>query len=128
MADGAEHTHKGVAENSVAQMADMGRLIGIDVGVLDDELAAARSQENRRRFASTSSAIGSPIEARIDISVASDFKRGDALNGSQTSDNSRGDGLRRLRNWRARWNATGMASSPKEACLGCSRVTGISTP
>ena len=38
LAAGAQHAHEGVAERRVAQVADVGRLVGIDVGVLDDDL------------------------------------------------------------------------------------------
>ena len=38
----AQHAHEGVAQDGVAQMADMRGLVGIDVGVLDDDLARDR--------------------------------------------------------------------------------------
>ncbi len=38
----AQHAHERVAQHRVAQMADVGGLVGIDVGVLDDDLAGDR--------------------------------------------------------------------------------------
>ena len=38
----AQHAHEGVAQRGVAQVADVRRLVGIDVGVLDDDLLAGR--------------------------------------------------------------------------------------
>ncbi len=38
----AQHAHERVAQDRVAQMADVRGLVGIDVGVLDDDLAGNR--------------------------------------------------------------------------------------
>ena len=42
VAGGAEQAHKGVAENGVAQVADVRGLVGIDAGVLDERMAHRR--------------------------------------------------------------------------------------
>ncbi len=76
-------------------MADVRRFVGIDVGVLDDDLAAGNGGRGicagqQRR------GIGAAIEADIDVAVAGDFHRGDAGNLSDCRDEIRGDFLRRL--------------------------------
>ena len=35
----AQHAHEGVAQDGVAQVADVRGLVGIDIGVLDNDLA-----------------------------------------------------------------------------------------
>ena len=40
MAGGAQQANEGVAEDRVAQVADVRGLVGIDAGVLDEDLAA----------------------------------------------------------------------------------------
>ena len=75
----AHHAHEGVAEDGVAQMPDVRRLVGIDVGVLDDDLLAGRrgiagvggiAQQSRR--------VSAAIEADVDVTVAGDLERRDA--------------------------------------------------
>ena len=48
---GAQHADEGVAQDGVAQVADVGGFVGIDIGVFDDDLSvgAARRQRRRRR-------------------------------------------------------------------------------
>ena len=41
VAEAAQGADQDVAQNGVPQVADVGRLVGVDVGVLDDDLAAA---------------------------------------------------------------------------------------
>ena len=48
-AAGAQHAHEGVAQHGVAQMADVRGFVGIDVGVLDDDLAWDRLARSRPR-------------------------------------------------------------------------------
>ena len=38
VAEGAQGAHQNVAQDGVSQVADVGRLVGVDVGVLDDHL------------------------------------------------------------------------------------------
>ena len=38
----AHHAHERIAQRGIAQMADVRRFVGIDIGVLDDDLAARR--------------------------------------------------------------------------------------
>ena len=46
LAERAQHADEGVAQRGVPQMADVGRLVRVDVGVLDDDLFGGRA----RRF------------------------------------------------------------------------------
>ncbi len=46
---GAQPPHQQVAEHGVPQVADVGRLVRIDVGVLDDDLARLRRPRRPRR-------------------------------------------------------------------------------
>ena len=39
-AGGAQHAHERIAQNGVAQVSDVRGFVGIDVGVLDDDLVA----------------------------------------------------------------------------------------
>ena len=48
LAGGSEQTHKGVAENGIAQVADMRGLVRIDTGVLDQRVDAAGCRLLRR--------------------------------------------------------------------------------
>ena len=47
---GAQPAHQQVAEHGVSQVADVGRLVGIDIGVLDDDLAGRALAGGRGRL------------------------------------------------------------------------------
>jgi len=49
VAGGALDAGDGIAQDDVAQVADVGLLVGVDAGVLDDHLAAGGGQVQRRR-------------------------------------------------------------------------------
>ena len=53
----AQHAHEGVAQHGVAQVADVGRLVGVDVGVLDDDLLAGRRRAAPARGCSSREAV-----------------------------------------------------------------------
>src|SRR5713226_3126167 len=67
VAASAEHADEGIAEDGVAQMANVGGLVGVDVRMLDDDLAGAgrRSSDSSEQGGSISSAI----ESEIDVAV-----------------------------------------------------------
>src|SRR5258705_2310094 len=95
MAAGAQHAHEGIAQRRVAQMADVRRLVGIDVGVLDDDLLAAGrglfvlATQQRRT-------VPAAVETYVDVAVAGDFHRLHAVDGPDLFHQLRGDFLRRL--------------------------------
>ena len=64
----AEH----VAEHGVAQVADMGRLVGIDVGVLDHHLGAADAAVEQRGV-HQGGGEGAPVEKEVDETGALDL-------------------------------------------------------
>src|SRR5262249_6760629 len=72
----AQGAHENVSENSISEMADMGRLVRIDIGVLDDDLALAarefgRCLEQRRDE-------GAALKREVDVAASFDAHRGDA--------------------------------------------------
>ena len=81
VAAGAQHAHEGIAEGGVAQVADVRRLVGVDVGVLDDDLAAngrgrrgALVRQQRRRE-------GAAVEPQVDVAVAGNLHARHAIDG-----------------------------------------------
>jgi hypothetical protein len=75
----AQHTHEGVAQSGIAQMPDVRRFVGIDVGVLDDDLAACRGCF-RGCGSEQSLPISGAVEADVDVSAAGHFQRRDTRN------------------------------------------------
>ena len=51
-AERAQHAHERIAERGVAQVADVRGLVGIDVGVLDDDLLAGGRAASSAWFSS----------------------------------------------------------------------------
>ncbi len=93
-AGGAQHAHKRVAENGVAQMADMRGLVRVDIGVLDDHLSRAGSGvalEFER-----GAAVGAAVEAHVDVAVSGNLESANAGNRTDLRNQLRGDGPRRL--------------------------------
>ena len=95
MAARAQHAHESVAQGGVAQMADMRGLVGVDVGVLDDDLLARAlrpggfaAQQTRR--------VRAAVQADVDVPVAGHFHGRDAGNGADFLDQLRGNFPRRL--------------------------------
>ena len=97
MAARAQHADESVAQNRVAQVADMRGFVRIDVGVLDDDLAAGiAARPLRRRGVEQRSGVSAAIEPHIDVAVARDFHGRHAGNFADGGDQFRGDLLRRL--------------------------------
>src|SRR5690349_18581290 len=78
---GAQHANEGIAENGVAQVADVRGLVGIDVGVLDNHLAFVMFRifglgggEQRR-------SVVAAVQTNVQVSVAGDLDGCDAING-----------------------------------------------
>ena len=72
MAQPAQHADEDVSENRVAQVTDVGRLVGIDVGVLDDDLSRAR--RGRRDSGKQGADEGPAVEEEIEVAPALDLR------------------------------------------------------
>ena len=90
---GAEHADKGVAQDGVAEMADVGGLIRIDVGMLDDDFfrGGGRMGALSRQ---KSSAVISAIQAEVQVSVSGNFNRGHTFDFADRGRNLSGDRFR----------------------------------
>ena len=102
VAGGAEHAHKGVAEDGVAQVANVGGLVGIDACVLDEDVVAMRGRGRPRhsrpggrryRFGSDFADGGCAINVRIDVACAGDFKASKAGQMAEVGDDGNYDFL-----------------------------------
>ena len=70
MAEGAQGAHQDVAQDGVSQVADVGRLVGVDVGVLDDDLAGVsglRGEHRPLESARIRSSPGSGTEVELTV-------------------------------------------------------------
>ena len=104
MAGGAQQPDEGIAENGIAQMPDVRRLVGIDAGVFDQNLAAdvgrafaIVARDFRLRVAAGQrlrSVIA--LQARVDIAGARHFKPLEAIRQRHFRRNLFGDLARRL--------------------------------
>ena len=68
----AQHADEGVAQDGIAQVSDVGGLVGIDVGVLDDDLLGRPDGLvgwPQQRFA-----VSAAVQAHVDVAVAGDFE------------------------------------------------------
>ena len=74
-----EQAHESVAENCVAQVADVGGFIGIDARVLDENLAGRNFDEWLFVFEYRGGESGA-IHMRIDVTSACNFQFGEAFN------------------------------------------------
>jgi hypothetical protein len=90
----AQHADEGVAQRGVAQVADMRGLVGIDVGVLDDNLSAGGVAVGHDRPQLIR--IGSAVEPDIDVAVAGHLQRCHPRNRPDLGGQLGGDFLRRL--------------------------------
>ncbi len=81
LAGGAEKADEGVSQDGVAEMADMGGLVGVDAGVLDDDVSGLK-----RGFDSGAGGDGfcggRAFEAGVDVSGSGDFECGEAFDGA----------------------------------------------
>ena len=95
----AHHTDECIAQYGVAQMADVRRFIGINVGVFDDDLAGVGASigAGSAGFAGEQGrSVRAAIEADVDVAVAGHFHGCDARNRADVRDEIGGDLLRRL--------------------------------
>ena len=66
-----EHVHEGVAEDGVAQVADVGRLVRVDAGVLDDHVPAhPHGRPGIGHPVGHVAREGSPVEEHVDVAAA----------------------------------------------------------
>ena len=65
-AEEAEALHEGVPQDGVAQVTHVGRLVGVDVGVLDDDLA----RDGRGRVASRQQVVQRAAPVQVEVQVA----------------------------------------------------------
>ena len=78
---------KRVAEAGVAQVTDVGGLVGIDVGVLDDDLPRSGATGGRPALVEARDELGgerSPVEEEVDVTAARDLGFDDALDRGQS--------------------------------------------
>ena len=73
-ARGPQHAHECVAEDGVADVADVRGLVRIDVGVLDDDLPGRRRLARRASAAEQRLAVPAAVKAKIEVAVACDFE------------------------------------------------------
>ncbi len=69
----AQHADERVAQNGIAQMADVCGLVGIDVGMFDNDLMRRIGGRPFRRK-QEGPAVSTALEAHIDVAVSCDFK------------------------------------------------------
>src|SRR5262245_33314061 len=71
-----QHAYERVAENRIAEVADVSGFIRVDIGMLDDGLA--RGGFGRLGgSAQNAIAVGAAVQTNVDIAVAGDFEGGD---------------------------------------------------
>ena len=95
LATRAHHAHECIAQRGVAQMPDMRRFIGVDVGVLDDDLAAGRGC-GFGRWGKQSLRIAGSVDTDVDVSAAGHLERRDTRNRTNFSHQFRCNLARRL--------------------------------
>ncbi len=81
----AQQTHKGIAQDSVAQMADVRSFVGIDAGVLNKSVLR-RAGRCLRLIERKNAQRGRPVEPRIDVTGPGDLKGSKAFHGAERSD------------------------------------------
>ena len=84
VARGAEQAHERVAEDGVAQVADVRGLVGIDGGVLYEHMAL-RVRGDAFGLGHQASCLGA-VEIGVDITSAGDFEFGEAFDGAEGGD------------------------------------------
>ena len=68
----AQHSDERVTQHRVAQVSDVCRLVGIDVGVLDDDLAGDRCKASPRGPPQVHP-VSPTVETQVDVAPASDL-------------------------------------------------------
>jgi len=68
VAEGAQGAHQGVAEDGVAQVADVRRLVGVDVGVLDDHFLLIFAGVGDQGLFQEPRGQAAPVEVEIEVS------------------------------------------------------------
>ena len=74
---GAEEALEGVAEDGVAEVADVGGLVGVDAGVLDE--AEAGAADVGVLVGGDAADGGGAVETDVEVAGAGDFDAGDAF-------------------------------------------------
>ena len=92
LAGGAQQADEGVAENRIAQVADVRGLVGIDAGVLYKRMQAA-GFEFEAFTACNEAYAGGTVETRVDVTCAGDFKTGEAIERTESGGDFLGDDL-----------------------------------
>ena len=120
----AQHSHERVPENSIAEVSDVGGLVGVDVGVLDDDLVTgcltlglgfglSRGVFQRCR-------VGTAVEAQIYVAGPRRLDGRNAGDGFQLGNNLFNDLARGRFSSLARAKPSGKATSPNSGFGGCS--------
>ena len=78
VAGGAEQADECVAENGIAQMADVRGLVGIDDGVFDENVALLVTGGVGVGGDTIQLSGGGAVEIRVDVACAGDFEFGEA--------------------------------------------------
>ena len=84
-----------VAEAGVPQVADVGRLVGVDVRVLDDDLLFLGGEPGPAEAVEETAEIGRPVEEEIDEAGPGHLDAADALDACEERRRLLGDGARR---------------------------------
>ena len=92
---GAQQADEGVAENGVAQMADVRGLVWIDAGVFYEGMQAA-GFEFEACAACYQACARSAIKTGVDVARAGDFESGEAIECAKRGDDLLGDDFGRL--------------------------------
>jgi len=98
LSGGSEEADEGVAEDGVAEVADVGGFVGIDAGVFDERVNLLHSHQASRVLAKSSGVnkgdggdAGGAVEVGVDVSGAGDFKTGEASESTQRGHDFLGD-------------------------------------
>ena len=90
----AQQAHKGVPQRGVAQVADMGSLVRVNVGVLDDDLAALPLRGSFRRGFQWLR-VACAVQEQVDVTRPGDLDASDTRQRAQRTCNFLGDLPRR---------------------------------
>ncbi len=120
VAGGAEQADERVAEDGVAQVADVRGLVGVDARCVRRARGLARTAGGASAWA-TKRAAGGAVEIGVDVPSAGDFEFGEAGERAEGGDNLLAMILGALRSLRASSKAMGVAISPRRRSGGVSR-------
>ena len=90
-AGGAEEANEGVAEDGIAEMADVRGLVGVNAGVLDDGAALVAGCGLDFVACGEGFGGGGAIEAGVDVSGACNFESSEAGDGAERGDDFLGN-------------------------------------